>query len=161
MKKIAYLSILLSLLFLFSACGGGGGDDPFSDVEDKIDIPDDPEVILNVGTLDVVGPADLIALGSSTNTALTTGAIICTVKDASNQTMAGQAVTFYTNGGGTFSANTVTSDADGIAATIFKGQKALGPVKIWAQIGYKKSNEWIVTMTAGPAAEASVLTSAK
>jgi hypothetical protein len=116
--------------------------------------------VLKVGTLTIEGPTDLIASNSSTNTALTRGAIICTVKDSSNIVLAGQTVTFYTNGGGSFSASTVTSDADGIAATTFNGQNALGQIKVWAQIGYKKSNELTINITAGPAAKATVLTSA-
>lgn len=162
MRSFVYTLLFLAVLVL-AGCGGSG-----SEVPNTVNVTPggggggvtDPGAVISVGGLTLEGPTELVATGSTGNTILSRGTIICTVKDNSNAALAGQAVTFYTNGGGSFSATTATTDADGIAAVTYNAQNTLGTVKIWAQIGYKKSNELTVNIKAGPAAKVTVLSSA-
>lgn len=154
------------LLLVLAGCGGGDGSGYTSTGSltpgggPGSGGTTDPGAVVSIGSIVLEGPNELIASGSSANLTLSRGTLVCTVKDSAGVALAGQAVAFYTNGGGSFSTTTATTDAQGIAAVTYNAQNTLGQIKLWAQIGYKKSNELTVNINAGPAAKATVLSSA-
>ncbi|MFA5515652.1 MAG: Ig-like domain-containing protein [Desulfuromonadales bacterium] len=156
MKKIAYLSILLSLLFLFSACGGGGGDDPFPDVDPGGGGGGGDVSTSEVESVTITSPNEsLVANGSDANTSASAGVIRVVVTDTEGSRMVGQAVAVSTTAGA-FSPSAGVTDDSGIFQTTLTAPALLGSVTVSAVAGGVQSNQVTINIVQGPPANITV-----